>query len=156
MPPCAMLSRLSSWLPWLICVSALAALPRALLSFESAFSSQVWRRRPIWTISFGISWTYAFLSSLSAGQSKRYCSSRPALRDIAPGWANLTAPEYGYKEFHAPPHCSLKALPGRNDEQQDYSRHGGDAGAGAFDSCRRRRLRWRSISRWAPVSRGNG
>ncbi len=89
-------------------------------------------RRAFWTISFGISWTYAFLSSLSAGQPKRYCSSRPVCRNRALGWASLATPGYGYKEFHAPPHCSLNARPGRNDEQQEYSRYGGNAGAGSF------------------------
>src|SRR3954467_1784604 len=103
-----------------------------------------------------MSWTYAFLSSLSAGQPKRYCSSRPVCRNRALGWVSLTTPEYGYKEFHAPPHCSLNALPGRNDEQQEYSRYGGSAGAGSFASRQRLRSRRRSILRRAPVSRGNG
>src|SRR5207245_9366948 len=65
-------------------------------------------------------------------------------------------PEYGYKKFHAPPHCSLNALPGRNDEQQEHPRYGGNAGAGSFDPCRRLRSRRRSILRRAPVSSGNG
>ena len=47
--------------------------------------------------------------------------------------------------IHAPPHCSLNALPGRNDEQQEYSRYGGNAGAGSFASCGRLRSRRRSI-----------
>ena len=78
------------------------------------------------------------------------------LPESALGWASLATPGYGYKEFHAPPHCSLNALPGRNDEQQEHSRYGGNAGAGSFASRGRLRSRRRSILRRAPVSRGNG
>ena len=124
-----------------ICLLVSAAFSRLLSEpMPAILRPSFWQsdcRRTFWTISFGISWTYAFLSTLSAGQPRRYCSSRPACRNRALGWANLTAPEYGYKEFHTLPHCSLNALPGRNDEQQEYSRYGGRAGAGSFASRER-------------------
>ena len=52
-----------------------------------------------WGISYAFSWTYAFLSSLSADQSLRYCGFFPGIRNRADRWASLMAPEYGYKEF---------------------------------------------------------
>src|SRR6516225_3587523 len=60
-----------------------------------------------WGISCAISWTYAFLSSLSADQPLGYCGFHPAGRIRTGDWASLTAPEYGYKEFDAPPVHSL-------------------------------------------------
>lgn len=133
----------------LICLPVSAVLSRTVFESMPAFSRfSFWRsncRRTFWTISFGISWTYAFLSTLSAGQSKRYCSPRPERRNRALRWESLTTPEYGYKEFHRLPHCSLNALPGRNDEQQKHTRYGGSAGAGSISSRGRLWSRRRSI-----------
>src|SRR6201987_825928 len=64
-----------------------------------------WAR--FWGISCAISWTYAFLSTLSAAQSLGYCGSRRAGRIRSGSWASLTAPEYGYKEIDVPPVPSL-------------------------------------------------
>src|SRR5438552_3844952 len=90
-----------------------------------------------WRFSCAISWTYAFLSSLSADQSWEYCGSCPTHRNRAGGWASLTAPEYGYQKFDALVR-SLKeqlAPDDEQDEQQDHSRI--SAGTGASGPWRR-------------------
>ena len=48
-----------------------------------------------------------------------YCEPLVACRIRADGWASLTASEYGYKEFDAPPVRSLSELISPDDEQQD-------------------------------------
>src|SRR5581483_12002729 len=68
---------------------------------------RIWPWTRFWGISCAISWTYAFLSTLSAAQSLSYCGSRPAGRIRSGGWASLTAPDYGYKEIDIPPVPSL-------------------------------------------------
>ena len=72
--------------------------------------------RAPWGISCAFSWTYAFLSSLSADQSWGVAGLVPAGRNQAGCWASLMASEYGYKEFDAPPVRSLTALLGPDDE----------------------------------------
>jgi hypothetical protein len=72
-----------------------------------AVSSQLSGQVAFWGISCAISWTYAFLSSLSADQSLGYCGFQPAIRIRPCDWASLTAPGYGYKVSDAPPVHSL-------------------------------------------------
>jgi hypothetical protein len=72
--------------------------------------------RTIWGISRAFSWTYAFLSSLSADQSWTIAGLVPEGRNQAGCWASLMASEYGYKELDAPPVRSLTALLGPDDD----------------------------------------
>src|SRR6201999_733931 len=67
----------------------------------------IWPWTRVWGISCAISWTYAFLSTLSAAQSLGYCGARPAGRIRSGDSASLTALEYGYKKFDVPPVPSL-------------------------------------------------
>jgi len=53
------------------------------------------------------------------GSIIRLLRTPPPWRIRARGWASLTASEYGYKEFDAPPVRSLSELLQPNDEQQD-------------------------------------
>src|SRR6185312_3257081 len=53
------------------------------------------------------------------GSIIRLLRTPPPWRIRARGWASLTASEYGYKEFDAPPVRSLSELLPPNDEQQD-------------------------------------
>ena len=79
--------------------------------------SRLSSRRRFWGISCAFSWTYAFLSSLSADQSLGYCGSCPAgwepVRCAGQIW--LTS-EYGDKEFDATSVRSLNVLLGPDDE----------------------------------------
>jgi hypothetical protein len=112
-----------------LCDGLPAALFDALAAFGLSLRPRSWKLSTIspldaawtkfWGISCAISWTYAFLSSLSADQSLGYCEPLPACRIRADGWASLTATEYGYKEFDAPPVRSLSELISPDDEQQD-------------------------------------
>src|ERR1700737_150282 len=120
MGPCATFlgerSRVACLYSCLTCSRLPGGFSKAPFSPMSSIEHGPPSRRTPWGISCAFSWTYAFLSSLSAGHPLRYCGLVPASRNRADCGASLMATEYGYKEFDVPHVRSLNVLLGPDDE----------------------------------------